>query len=52
MGLFFSGGVRVIAGGIGTRFPSIFSVDAPGADAIDSGEAWVLRGCLGRRGWY
>ena len=47
---FFRGRVRVPAGGIGPGVPRILAVASPGSNAIDSGETWVLIGCLGRWG--
>ena len=46
----FQRGVIVLSGRIGPGTSCIMSVAAPGDDDLDSGEAWVMRVCLGRRG--
>ena len=48
--VFFSVRIRVLSGGIGPIVPRIMAIGDPGSDALDSGEACFLRGCMGRGG--
>ena len=40
----------LLYGGIGPGVPHIMAIAAPGANNLDSGEAWVIRACMVRGG--
>ena len=46
----FLGGFMLLYGGIGPGVPHIMAIAAPGANNLDSGEAWVIRACMVRGG--